>query len=117
MRAIVWIILVTASIIGGMFSFDIFIDPIPILLIFLLNWGALFVEFKGYLIKSIISVWETDVDSQILGQCAEVWKASRKYVMAFSFLLIFLHTIAMLRNMEDASSIGLLVAVILLSIF
>ena len=65
MRAIVWIILVTASIIGGMFSFDIFIDPIPILLIFLLNWGALFVGFKGYLIKSIISDWETDIIAKL----------------------------------------------------
>jgi len=46
MRAIVWIILVTASIIGGMFSVGIFIDPIPILLIFLPNWGALFVGVK-----------------------------------------------------------------------
>ena len=85
MRAIVWGILITASIIGGMFSFDIFIDPIPILLIFLLNWGALFVEFKGYLIKSIISVWETDVDSQALGKCAKVWEESRTYTIGFCF--------------------------------
>ena len=85
MRAIVWVILITASIIGGMFSFDIFIDPIPISLISLLNWGALFVEFKGYLIKSIISVWETDVDSQALGKCAKVWEESRTYTIGFCF--------------------------------
>ena len=85
MRAIVWIILVTASIIGGMFSFDIFIDPIPILLIFLLNWGALFVGFKGYLIKFVTSVWETDVDSLTLGKCAKVWEESRTYTVGFCF--------------------------------
>ena len=82
MRAIVWIILVTASLIGGMFSFGIFIDPI---LIFLLNWGALFVGFKGYLIKSATSVWETDVDSQTLGKCAKVWKEPWTYTIGFCF--------------------------------
>ena len=85
MRIIFWIILTPASIIGGMFSFGIFIDPIPILLIFLLNWGTLFVGFKGYLIKSATSVWETDVDSQTLGKCAKVWKEPWTYTIGFCF--------------------------------
>ena len=65
--------------------FGIFIDPIPILLIFFLNWGSLFVGFKGYLIKFVTSVWETDVDSLTLGKCAKVWKESRTYTIGFCF--------------------------------
>jgi len=58
MRLIVWIVLVLTPIIWAMFSFRIGIDPIPILLVFFLNWGALFVGFKGYLIKSVTSILE-----------------------------------------------------------
>ena len=117
MRAIVWIILVTASIIGGMFSFGIVIDPILILLIFFLTWRALFVGFKGCLIKSVTSIWETNVDSQTLSKCTKVWKESQKYTTAFSFLLILLYTIVTLTNAEDISTIvGPLVSVALWSI-
>ena len=90
MRLIVWIVLVLTPIIWAMFSFRIGIDPIPILLVFFLNWGALFVGFKGYLIKSvtylkaenshylagILSVpsaysWEPDINSKgnVLNLC------------------------------------------------
>jgi len=116
MRIIFWIILTPASIIGGMFSFGIFIDIIPILLIFFLTWGALFVGFKGYLIKSVTSIWETNVDSQTLSKCAKVWKESRKYTTGFSFLSIFLHTIIMLRDAEDMSTVGPFASVLLWSI-
>lgn len=84
--------------------------------VFLPTWGAVFVGFKGYLRKSVTSIWATDVDIHTLGQCAEFWRASRKYTMAFCLLLSFLHTIARLAEMEDASAIDSSISVILLSI-
>ena len=70
------------------------------------NLGRCIRGFKSYLIESVTSIWATDVDIHTLGQCAEVWRASRKYTMAFCLLLSFLYTIARLTEMEDASAIG-----------
>ena len=43
------------------------LDLVPaVLLISVLTWGVLFLKFKGYLTKSITSIWETNVDSQTL---------------------------------------------------
>ena len=61
MRFIVWIMFVLAPVIGGMFflsdfGIGIYIKPIPIFGVFLPTWGAVFVGFKGYLIKSVTSI-------------------------------------------------------------
>ena len=121
MRLIVWIILVLASVIGGAFlcsggNIGMYIDPISILIVFVPTWGALLVGFKGYLIKSITSIWKTDVDSQTLGQCAEVWRASNKYAITFGFLGVLLGLIPMFGNLEDLSKLSPSLAVALIPI-
>ena len=93
------------------------LDLVPaILLISFLTWGVLFLKFKGYLTKSITSIWETNVDSQTLEKCIEVWKSSRRYTMVFCFLLVFLAIISIIANLGDPTKFGPLVAIILISI-
>ena len=118
MRFIVWIILVLGSIIAGTFlmvggSFGMFINLISILVVFVPTWGALLIGFKGYLIKSITSIWETDVDRQTLGQCEEVWRDSIKYAIVFSFIEVLLGSVGMIANLNDPSTIGPSLSVIL----
>ena len=93
------------------------LDLVPVvLLISFLTWGVLFLKFKGYLTKSITSIWETNVDSQTLEKCIEVWKSSRRYTMVFCFLLVFLAIISIIANLGDPTKFGPLVAIILISI-
>ena len=121
MRLIIGIILTLGSIMLVIFWLTgenpiMFTDPAPLLLVFVPTWGVLLIGFKGYLIKSITSIWKTDVDSQTLGQCAEVWRASNKYAITFGFLGVLLGLIPMFGNLEDLSKLSPSLAVALIPI-
>ena len=117
MRLIIGIILTLGSIMLVIFWLTgenpiMFTDSAPLLLVFVPTWGALLIGFKGRLIKSITSIWKTDVDSQTLGQCAEVWRASIKYAISFSFIGALLNSIMILANLDDLSKLAPMLSVV-----